>query len=132
MIQELNRRLLERTLVTEECWVWKLSTGSHGYGQWIPIPGHPVFGRNWLVHRLAWHLTRGAIPPGWTIDHECRNRRCCNPEHLRLRTNVDNARDNGMAIRTHCPQGHPYGGDNLYVSPRGHRFCRTCARERRF
>jgi hypothetical protein len=29
-----------------------------------------------------------------------------------------------------CPQGHPLSGDNLYVSPSGHRGCRTCRAER--
>lgn len=35
------------------------------------------------------------------------------------------------AERTHCPQDHPYSGDNLYVKPRtGSRECRQCHRER--
>ena len=32
--------------------------------------------------------------------------------------------------KTHCPQGHPYSGDNLYVTPRGHRECVTCRKTR--
>lgn len=39
-------------------------------------------------------------------------------------------RPNAAALnraKTHCPQGHPYSGDNLYVHPDGrHRACRTC------
>jgi hypothetical protein len=27
---------------------------------------------------------------------------------------------------THCPKGHPYSGDNLYVKPGGARACREC------
>ena len=30
------------------------------------------------------------------------------------------------AIKTHCPQGHPYSGDNLYISRAGDRQCRSC------
>jgi hypothetical protein len=30
--------------------------------------------------------------------------------------------------RTHCPKGHPYAGENLYVDPHGHRHCRICMR----
>jgi hypothetical protein len=30
-----------------------------------------------------------------------------------------------MAAVTHCPQGHPYEGDNLYLDG-GRRRCRTC------
>ncbi len=35
------------------------------------------------------------------------------------------------ARRTHCPQGHPYSGDNLYIRPCGRRKCRACQREKR-
>jgi len=30
--------------------------------------------------------------------------------------------------KTHCPQGHPYEGENLYVASNGKRYCRTCMR----
>lgn len=28
--------------------------------------------------------------------------------------------------KTHCKQGHPFSGDNLYISPVGRRGCRIC------
>lgn len=31
--------------------------------------------------------------------------------------------------RIHCPKGHPYSGDNLYINPQGRRECRECSRE---
>lgn len=120
----------------DQCWEWMRSTGSHGYGQWWPhrptsAVQAGVFDTNWLAHRLAWFLERGPIPPGWTIDHICRNRKCCNPHHLRLLTNRDNARNNGQSLKTACPSGHPYDERNTYVVPAsGHRKCRTCTRIR--
>lgn len=33
--------------------------------------------------------------------------------------------------RTHCPQNHPYAGENLYVQPNGQRVCKTCTATRR-
>jgi hypothetical protein len=30
----------------------------------------------------------------------------------------------------HCKQDHPMEGDNIYTSPTGQRFCRTCLRAR--
>lgn len=33
-------------------------------------------------------------------------------------------------LRTHCPKGHAYAGDNLHVRPDGSRHCRACHRER--
>jgi hypothetical protein len=106
----------------EQCWPWLQSCGSHGYGQtW---DGRTVR----LAHRVAWTLVHGPIPEDMTVDHICRNRRCCNPWHLRLLSNIDNARDNGPARRTHCPRGHPYDETNTYVNRRGHRICRACWR----
>jgi hypothetical protein len=84
-----------------------------------------------LAHRIAWTLTHGEIVDDLTVDHLCRNRVCCNPSHLRLLTNQENGRLNGNFIKTHCPQGHKYVGENLYVCPKGHRRCRECARGRR-
>lgn len=28
--------------------------------------------------------------------------------------------------KTHCPKGHPYSGENLYINPQGQRICKTC------
>ena len=121
-------RVVLRLLVSLEpdgdCLVSSYSVGSHGYSQigWAE-DGKT---RMRLGHRVAWEATHGAIPDDLTIDHICRNRRCCNVAHLRLMSNVDNARDNGNHRKTHCPHGHPYDDANTYVNPRGHRTCRTC------
>lgn len=32
--------------------------------------------------------------------------------------------------RTHCPQGHPYAGENLHITRDGSRCCRACGRIR--
>ena len=109
-----------------ECWLWKQSVGSHGYGQtW---DGKSVI----LSHRVAWILHHNQdIPEGMTVDHICRVRRCCNPGHLRLLSNIDNATDNGQSNKTHCPRNHPYDDINTYIDPKGHRRCRQCAIDRR-
>jgi len=109
----------------DQCWPWMKSTGSHGYGQtWDGITVR-------LAHRVAWVLHHGRqIPDDMTIDHICRNRTCVNVDHLRLLTNVENAKDNGMARRTQCPSGHAYDDANTYVNRMGHRQCRACARGR--
>lgn len=108
-----------------DCWPWKLSTGSHGYGQigW-KNPDGSRFGTT--AHRVVWEAIHGPIPGGLTIDHECRNRTCCNPLHLRLLTNVENARLNGNAIKTHCKRGHPFDEENTGRDAKGNRSCRKC------
>jgi HNH endonuclease len=81
-----------------------------------------------LAHRVAFSLWVGPIPEGMTVDHICRNRKCQNPNHLRLLSNLDNARDNGQSRKTHCPRGHEYSPENTWVDPDGARRCRECAR----
>ena len=112
----------------DECWPWRLSIGNHGYGQvgWGEPDGKH---RMVLTHRLAYELTVGPIPGDLTIDHLCRNRRCCNPSHPRLLTNVENARLNGNAVKTHCKRGQEFTPENTRTNDRGHRWCKTCAKE---
>ena len=37
-----------------------------------------------MYHRLVWEEHNGAIPEGYEVDHKCRNRACCNIDHLQL------------------------------------------------
>jgi HNH endonuclease len=95
-------RFLEYALPTvgddDNCWLWPLSVGSHGYGQigWTSVAdGHGMV----LTHRLSYLLFVGEIPADMTVDHRCRVQRCWNPAHLRLLTNEENGRDNRQANR---------------------------------
>src|SRR5699024_8092915 len=37
-----------------------------------------------MYHRTVWKKHNGDIPEGFEIDHMCRNRACCNIEHLQM------------------------------------------------
>lgn len=81
-----------------QCWPWRLSIGSHGYGQ----VGWSIGGARCAMttaHRAVWTSLFGPIPIGMTVDHKCLNPTCCNPCHLRLLTNRENARLNRQALR---------------------------------
>jgi len=39
-----------------------------------------------MYHRHKWEEANGTIPEGYEIDHMCKNRACCNLDHLRLLT----------------------------------------------
>lgn len=92
-------------------------------------------GKSHRVHRVTYEHFVGPIPDGLVLDHKCRVTLCVNPNHLRPMTNYANAAlgvpHAHQLAKTHCPQGHPYSGDNLYFnSKRRNRVCRTCTRAR--
>jgi len=109
-----------------KCWLWAGAI-SGGYG--LAWSGLRMIG----AHRLSYEECRGKIPPGLHLDHLCRVPSCVNPEHLEPVTQQENTRRGiagwNMAVKTHCPQGHEYAGDNLIVY-RGQRHCRECGRAR--
>ena len=107
-----------------DCWPWLRSVSSGGYGQFF------FEGRLHTAHRVAYELTKGAIPEGLQLDHLCRNRRCCNPDHLEPVTAAENTRRSPIhnVAKTHCPQGHPYDTANTARNrANGGRVCRTCS-----
>ena len=90
------------------CWISRYSVASHGYAQvgWQVRPG---YSRMVLAHRASWAHVHGQVPIGMTIDHVCKQRRCVNPDHLRLMSNFENARRNNGAdfAMGQCGNGHP-------------------------
>jgi HNH endonuclease len=122
-----------KILGPDDCWEWQ----GNCRGRTVQYGLFTIKSKNTPAHRVAYTLVKGEIPDGLSVCHECDNGKCCNPNHLWLGTIADNNRDRhekGRSVfhnklKTHCPAGHPLSGENLYVSPRGGRNCRTCARE---
>lgn len=106
------------------CWLWTRAI-SRGYGHvWWSGKLHRA--HRAYVKELGWD-----VPDGMHIDHLCRVRHCCNPDHLEVVTPLENARRGiGLGKRkhpvTHCPYGHPYDEVNTYLNPSGSRACRKC------
>ena len=69
-----------------DCWEWTGVTKIFGYGNtsWN--------GKSTVAHKLAWFLTFGTWPNGLLL-HSCDNPPCCNPNHLREGTHLDNMWD---------------------------------------
>lgn len=87
-------RIMARVTIDENgCHVFGGCT-NHGYGQ-VSLPG----GRCGYTHRVMYEAANGPIPDGLHIDHLCRNRSCCNPEHLEAVTPRENLRRSTEANR---------------------------------
>src|SRR5690554_1231498 len=128
MMVDIND-LLARTKLDEttECLLWTGGTaaGNDGKGKWPKIY---TDGSSLYAHRLAYQLTYGAIPEGKQIKHRCGTRLCINPEHLMAITYSTKTYLRVNNYPDHCPQGHPFAGQNLVRDSRGTRRCRTCRR----
>jgi hypothetical protein len=133
MLQLMNRIVTQSVETTAGCWEWQGSRTPKGYGR-VHARGKLLY-----VHRVAYEALIAEIPEGLQLDHLCRNRACVNPWHLEPVTNRVNTSRGRAGTRlasensgkTHCPQGHPYSGDNLRIGPHGWRYCRTCRREQK-
>ena len=121
---------LEACIIPEPnsgCWIWigGLRDKKDGYG------GTDWNGQTWRTHRLVYTLLCKEVSDELDIDHVCRNRICCNPDHLEPVTRKINIhRGKGIAARnalkTHCAKGHEYTAENTY-NWNNQRFCRICS-----
>lgn len=119
------------------CLEWTAAKTDKGYGRF------KVSGKLVLPHRfiMEW-INQTKYDKSIDVRHRCDNPPCVNPAHLQPGTRSANMTDcvergryvynNPYGDVTHCPDGHPYSGDNLYVGTNGGRNCRKCrARQQR-
>lgn len=118
-------RLLAKVQTDESgCWIFTGAKTKAGYGTIAAGPRQPRV----YTHRVMYEHHKGTIPEGLTIDHLCRVRACCNPEHLEAVTQAENTR-RAAAVLTHCVNNHEFTEENTRITRRGARSCRTCHRE---
>jgi hypothetical protein len=145
-IEQIANEIIKRKSITIEGH-WKTTlVSSNGHTQ-------IRFGeKKYFIHRImvAFVHDLDYDDSSWLACHknECGDGDCCCPDHLYKGTAKKNIRDAiekgthnstytdfgaiGRAIqkaKTHCPQGHPYEGENLKIGKRGERHCITCERK---
>lgn len=121
-------RVLEKVVMGQGgCHISTYSVASHGYAQ---VGWHANGTRHvTLCHRVVWNWFRGHIPDGMTIDHMCKNRRCVRLAHLRMISNLENARRTSGRdwALGECINGHPNEGNWLPAGPgRAKGYCKVC------
>jgi hypothetical protein len=89
------------------------------------------------THAIVWSWLRGPVPEGRELDHLCRNRPCCNPDHMEPVTHKENCMRGLLPIigrlrrftQTHCKRGHEFNSENTRFEKK-QRVCLICKRER--
>lgn len=110
-------------LLTNGCWEWSGYVEKAGYGTFT------IGGSIFKAHRLSWFIFNGEIDKELVLDHICRNRKCCNPLHLRQVTGRQNTLENSLAMgainnqKDRCIYGHPF------TQKKDRRRCMTCRKE---
>ena len=125
----VEQRFFDKVTYTPTCWIWHAAQDGHGYGHFY------YQGKVRKAYWAAYVMQVGPVPSGLELDHICRVQLCVNPLHLEPVTKQENMRRGYWppmvsSRRDCCEQGHAYTPENLYVASTGHRYCRTCKRER--
>lgn len=113
-----------------DCWEWRGAMKNTGYGC-ISVPGNAR--KQITAHRASALIHFGMFDRRLMVLHSCDNRRCVNPEHLRLGTNTDNVRDmwdrnrqaGQFAPTDACKRGHVWT-DETAGRQRTGRYCKVC------
>jgi len=133
-LEEIKRVVSKLKKNRKGCWIWE-GTKRGAYGR-IGLRGE-----RWMAHRIAHQLFGGKVGEDEVVDHLCRNRPCCNPEHLEAVKDKTNVKRGEIARgakhykrkKKYCKFGHELAGENLAwetYKGRKRRVCKKCRRRR--
>lgn len=127
-LRTIREKLLSKIEINAlGCWIWTGAVFKKKHGNYSQLK---LDGKGCRGHRLSYVEFVGQIPEGTELDHLCRNTLCINPKHLEPVTHTENMRRRIDLNPSHCPHGHVYVPENVYLNRRGRKECRTCRRAR--
>jgi len=108
------RMALNVRVASSGCWEWRGSFGTTHYGTMR------VGGVTMSAHRVSFEVAHGVAIGAACVLHQCDNRKCVNPNHLRLGDRHDNMREASERGRLKPPRcslrGSRNGGAKLSES----------------
>lgn len=124
------------SMKTNECVLWPTESGTSAYGT-VRGPSKMLRVNDRAqarigTHVLACRMAHGPPPDqGMQVRHSCHTPLCLNPRHLSWGTPRQNSEDR-QERTTHCPNGHEYTPDNIYIQPSNPsvRQCFICRKKR--
>lgn len=92
MMATLEERFWSKVNVLgqDDCWMWRASKDSYGYGR---ISAGSRGQSPLRAHRVSWEIHNGVVPDGLVVCHKCDNTSCVNPSHLFVATQKVNILD---------------------------------------
>ena len=126
MVANIEARLLQNSIADDGCLRWTGGHSSSGYGR-VDIQGKRI-----AVHRVAYELWVGPIPPGFEVDHVrdrgCRFRDCIRPDHLEPVTQLENLRRGHRHQERILSEGLCLNGHSPDMTPEAPSVCTLCRR----
>lgn len=105
-----NHKMIEYEVDERGCWVCT----SHGYKNPKKRPQVKRNGKMLIISRVVYeHHNNEKIPEGLFVLHSCDNKKCINPEHLRLGTQKENMEDMYSRDRQPYLKGSKSGSTEL-------------------
>lgn len=107
----------ERIYKGSPCWEWEGAIDKRtNYGR-FSSPGESY------AHRFAYAYFIGKPPDDHDVHHDCENRRCVSPLHLKAITHQHNTLLRSR--KPNCVNGHDLA-EHGYINKYGHQYCRIC------
>ena len=101
-------RIMAKVTVTDAgyktaCWIFGGTIAENGYG------GIRHEGKMRRVHVVTYEAKNGPVPDGLELDHLCRVRPCCNPDHVEPVTHLENIRRSSLVGRVNNSKRNSLG-----------------------